>query len=108
MAEKFMSMETKKLKKYLGMAVHFTYYHHSRLRREKVFEDDYCEQLHHSADKEYWLNMVECLEYALQQENYCLDIIDSPMKERYSEEDIKLFFEKFYVFLKDCVTKNSI
>lgn len=93
-------MEVKTLQKYLGMTVHFIYYHHHRLNNEKVFEDDYWEHLLKTGTLEYWEMLYKCLDFALTKDNYCLSIVDSPFKERYSEADIKLFFEKFHVYLK--------
>jgi hypothetical protein len=95
--------ETIELQKYLGMAVHFVYYHHSKLHDEKVFDDDYCSHLKKTGDKEYWEKMYKCLEYAFTQNDYCISIIDSPHKARYSDADIRLFFEKFYTYLGNCL-----
>ena len=96
-------MDIRELQEFLGMAIHFVYYHHSRLHKEKVFEDDYCEHLMRIGDYKYWETMYKCLEYAITQEDYSLSIIDSPFKTRYSEADIKIFFEKFYLYLKFCL-----
>ncbi|WP_125719579.1 hypothetical protein [Flavobacterium ustbae] len=49
---------------------------------------------------EYWEMLYKCLGFALTQDDYCLSIVDSPFKERYSEADIKLFFEKFHNYLR--------
>jgi len=87
-------MEVKTLQKYLGMAVHFIYYHHHRLNNEKVFEDDYWEHLLKTGTLEYWEMLYKCLDFALTQDDYCLSIVDSPFKERYPEADIKLFLDK--------------
>jgi hypothetical protein len=73
-------MEKEKLEKYIGMAVDFTYYHYSRLHDNKVFPDEYCEQLKQSAPKEYWEEMYLCLRYALAQEDYCLHLVISRYK----------------------------
>lgn len=99
-------METKVLQKFLGMAVHFVYYHHSRLYSEKVFDDDYCKHLMRTGDREYWETMRKCLDFAIKQDDYCLSIVDSPFKARYTEADIKLFFRKFHVYLGECLQKT--
>ena len=98
-----MPMEKYELQKYLGMAVDLVYYHFSQLYKEETFEKDYCDELRNNDNREYWVKVYQCLKYALQQEDYCLSIVKSPMKERYKEADIRLFFEKFYVFLERCV-----
>lgn len=56
-------MEVKTLQKYLGMAVHFIYYHHHRLNNKKVFEDEYWEGLNElgSCNFEYLEKIVENL-----------------------------------------------
>jgi hypothetical protein len=98
-------MEISVLQEYLGMAVYFVYYHHPRLHLEKVFADDYCEHLMTVGKKEYWEKMHECLGFAMTQEDYCLSIIQPELKERYSDDDIKLFFRKFHAYLGGCLAK---
>ena len=101
-------MEEKFLKKHLGMAVYKVYYHHERLHNEVVFPEGYCEELKRAAPTpEYWNNVRRALSHALQQEDYCLSILNSPMKNMYPEEDIRLFFEKFHAYLQDCFPSNT-
>ena len=83
------------------MAVHFVYYHHSRLHQEKTFSDDYWQHLLHISDIDYLTNMMYALEYALKTEDYCLSTVKSPHLNRYPNKDIRLFFEKFYDYLKE-------
>lgn len=100
--------DTHRIQKYLGMVVHFVYYHHQRLHLEQTFEDDYWDQLKHSSDKEYLENMYDCLTYALTQDDYCLSITNHPFQERYSESDIRLFFEKFHSYLGKCLKNYDL
>lgn len=99
-------METTDLQEFLGMVVHFVYYHHSRLYDDKVFEDDYWNHLLTIGEKKYWEKMYLCLDYALKTDNYCLDLVVSPFLSQYSESDIRLFFEKFHSFLKVNLNKE--
>lgn len=92
-------MNVNDLQEFLGMAVHFVYYHHSRLHSEKIFDDDYFDHLMRIGDRKYWTKMYDSLGYALGKEDYCLSIIESPMKMRYTESDIKLFFREFHSYL---------
>lgn len=94
-------MNTEKLQQYLGMAFHFVYYHHHNLYNDEIFPDNYWEELKNSADIEYWQNVYEALDYALQQEDYCIDILIYPQKDRYAKNEVMLFFEKFHLFLKE-------
>ena len=96
-------MKKECLQEYLGMAIHFVYYHYSNLHNEKVFEDDYCQHLKRIGKQDYWQKMHECLTFALSQEDYCLSITNHPFQQRYSESDIRLFFEKFHDYLGQCL-----
>lgn len=85
------------------MAVYKVYYHHGRLHNEEVFPQGYCQELRRAAPtQDYWNNVRIALGYALLQEDYCLPMLNSPMKDMYPEEDIRLFFEKFHAYLKEC------
>lgn len=96
------------LKKYLGMAVYRVYYHHERLYGNEVFPENYCDKLKRSAyTTAYWNNVRLALGHALQQEDYCLPMLNSPMKDMYPEEDIRFFFEKFHEFLKECYSDRK-
>jgi hypothetical protein len=95
------------LDQYLGMAIHFVYYHHGSLHQDAVFKPGYCEQLMQSASREYWGQMHACLSYALTQNDYCLSFVNHPFKQRYSEDDIRLFFRKFHAFLGDCISSQK-
>ncbi len=81
------------------MIVHFVYYNYDRLHEEEVFYKNYWNELQFVTNDSYLREMLSCLDYAIRQEDYCLPLINSPMKEIYPEEDIRLFFEKFHVFL---------
>lgn len=93
------------LKKHLGMAIHFVYYHHENLYKEQVFPEGYWLELCQSANIKYWETMYDCLDYALKKEGYCIEMINHPHKEEYSRKDIMTFFEKFYLFLKEHLGK---
>lgn len=85
------------------MAVYRVYYHHERLHSNDVFPENYCDKLKRIApNPDYWNNVRQALSFALQQEDYCLPMLNSPMKDMYPEEDIRLFFEKFHAYLKEC------
>ncbi len=100
------SMTTPQLQKYLGMAVDLVYYHHNRLHQEQTFPDYYWEHLVQMSSLYYLTEMMYCLEYALTQNDYCLSLVISPMKKRYIEADIRLFFEKLYAYLRENLRHN--
>lgn len=96
-------MKKESLQEYLGMAIHFIYYHENRLHKRNLFEEDYCKHLKRIGEQPYWQKMYECLTFALSQEDYCLSITNHPFQQRYSDANIRLFFEKFHEYLGECL-----
>lgn len=96
-------MEKEKLQKYLGMVVYLLYYEYERLHKEDTFREGYCEKLKRITEDGYLTEMKECLSFARTQDDYCLSIIKSPLRPRFTDEDIKLFFDKLDLKLEECL-----
>ena len=93
------------LRKYLAIAAWFVYYHHERLHDDITFDQDYWDKMlkmrgtDRNVNLEYWKNMKEALQIAINTDHYFLDTFNSPNLEIYSEEDLKLFFRKLHTYI---------
>lgn len=101
-------MKDIKLQEYLGMVIHMIYYHRENLNRENIFPENYWKKLKTSSSRpEYFINMYNCLDFALTQEGYYIDRVNYPYKNDYTKEEIMSFFEQLHVLLKENLEKDK-